>query len=263
MRKSIWIVSAVLALATVSNAQEGATRARTTVNSNASATVNQNDQTVSLAEGTRISGELQNSIDVRKAKVGDEVVLKTTQAIKSDGHVVVNKGARLYGRVTDVAQKTKDYNGSRLGLLFDRLEGGSLAVPIVASITSVTSSNARVRNNDDDDVASSSTSTRSTSSSQGSGGLIGGVASSVRSTTGTVVGATTNAVGAAVRGTENKIDDFRGNTGGSLGSIQIAESSDASVTTGSVLSLRGDNMRLEKGTTLNLILNQSVTATKN
>jgi hypothetical protein len=261
MKKLIWLVSAVLSFATVSFSQEAATRARTTTRSETAAAVTQDNKAIDIASGTRITGELQNNIDVRKAKVGDEVVLKTSQAIKSSGQIVVNKGARLFGRITEVTQKTKDNNQSRLGLVFDRLEQGSLEVPIVASITSVSARHAAV-GSDDSEMASSDVSTRSTSRSQGSGGLIGGVTNTVTSTTGAVVGATTNAVGTAVRETSNVVGGVTGSAG-SLGRIQITESADASVATGSVLSLRGDNIRLDKGTTINLMLTQSASVEKN
>ena len=257
MKKLIWLMGIVLTLATVSYSQQAATRPRTTAQSEATASTAQNDKAIEIANGTHITGELQNDIDVRKAKVGDEVVLKTSEAIKSGGRTIVNKGARLFGRVTEVTQKTKDSNQSRLGLVFDRLEQGSLDIPIAASITSVVSSHASARS-DDNVMTSSDVSSRSTRGSEG-GGLIGGVTNTVMSTTGTVVGATTNAVGSAVRSTSNVVTG----TSGSLGRIQIMESSDASVASGSVLSLRGDNIRLEKGTMLNLTLNQSATVEKN
>ena len=262
MKKLICSVSAVLAFATVSYSQEAATRARTTASTDTTASATQNNKAIEIANGTRVTGELQNNLDVRKAKVGDEVVLKTSQAIKSEGRTIVNKGARLFGRVTEVSAKSKDNNQSRLGLVFDRIEQGSLEIPIVASITSVTTGRTAVHANDSDS-ASSDVSTRSNTSSQGSGGLIGGVTDKVVSTTGTVVGATTNAVGSAVHGTTNVVEGVTGSAGSSLGRIQISESSDASVASGSVLSLRGDNIRLEKGTTLNLTLNQAASVEKN
>ncbi len=92
---------------------------------------------IAIQSGTRLAAELQNTVDVRKAKVGDEVVLRTVQAIKAEGRTVVNKGARLMGRVTNVEQKTKANDASRLGLVFDRLETGALEFPISVTITSI------------------------------------------------------------------------------------------------------------------------------
>ena len=205
------------------------------------------DDSVKIENGTRLSAELQKTVDVRKAKVGDEVVLKTTQAIKSNGRTVVAKGARLLGRVTDVAQKSGDAP-SRVGILFDRLEHGSLAVPITATISSISNTGARARVRDED-VLARDTPVSSTSTSSGVLGGVGGVLNSTTSAVGSTVNSTTNAVGS----TTNSL-------GNSLGAIQITQSSSASVQGESVLSLQSENLRLEKGTRFNLVLSQSVKA---
>ena len=209
-----------------------------------------NDDSVKIENGTRLSAELQKTVDVRKAKVGDEVVLKTTQAIKSNGRTVVAKGARLLGRVTAVAQKSGDAP-SRIGILFDRLEHGSLAVPITATISSVTNTgaSARVR---DEDVLARDTAVSSTSSTSTSTGVLGGV--------GGVLNSTTSAVGSTVNSTTNAVGSTTNSLGNSLGAIQITQSSSASAQGESVLSLQSGNLRLEKGTRFNLVLSQSVNA---
>jgi hypothetical protein len=257
MKQLIWLVTATLAFATVSYSQEGATRPRTTANPDISTAATQNNK-IEIANGTRLTGELQNSLDVRRAKVGDEVILKTNEPLQFEGRMIINKGARLFGRVTGVTPKSKNKNESTLGLVFERIEDGSLNIPIVASVSSVANSHTAARSVDSDDV-----STKSKNSSQSNGGLINGVKDKVTSTTGTVVGATTNAVGSAVRETTNVVDDITGSGSSSVGRIQISQPSDASATIGSVLSLHGDNIHLEKGTTLNLRLNQAVSVEKN
>src|SRR5437016_6092156 len=65
----------------------------------AQASARQGQRNVEIASGTRLAAQLQNTLDARKAHVGDQVVLKTTEAIKQNGHTVVNKGARLIGHV--------------------------------------------------------------------------------------------------------------------------------------------------------------------
>ena len=130
-------------------AQKTESRASGEASNQTSAAANQAGKKIQLDSGTRLAGELQNTIDVRKAKVGDQVLLKTTQAIKSGGRTVVGKGSRLVGHVTEVAQKGKGNGESRVGILFDRLEQGSLAVPISATISSITSGRASARNNED------------------------------------------------------------------------------------------------------------------
>ena len=47
------------------------------------------DRGVFLASGTQIDGQLQGAVDVKKSRVGDQVVLKTTKSIKQNGETVV------------------------------------------------------------------------------------------------------------------------------------------------------------------------------
>ncbi len=267
MKRSILAISLSLACAVVAYAQNAETRASGAAGNQTSAAVNQADKNIKLESGTRLAGELQNAIDVRRVKVGDQVVLKTTRAIKSGGRTVVGKGSRLLGHLTEVTQKSEDNAESRVGILFNRLERGSLAVPISATITSITTARASARANNDsmfESDTSASGSARATSSSRSSsnGGLLGGVGGVVNSTTSTVggvVGSTTSAVGTTVDSTTNAV----GNTasvGRSLGGIQISQSSSTSVEGSSILSLQGGNLRLEKGTNFNLVLTQSASA---
>ena len=273
MKKIILALSLSVACSLVANAQQAESRASGEASNQASASANQAGKSVNLDSGTHLAGQLQNSIDVRRAKVGDQVVLKTTQAIKSGGHTVVSKGSRLVGHVTEVAQKSKGNGESRVGILFDRLENGSLQIPIAASITSISSgsgsASSHANNNDlfaNDTMGSDSA--RSTSSARSSsggnnGGLLGGVGSAVNSTTatvGSVVGSTTSAVSTTVDSTTSAVGNTTTGVGRSLGGIQVSQSSSTSVEGSSVLSLQGGNLRLEKGTSFNLVLTQSASA---
>jgi hypothetical protein len=250
------------------NAQTANTSARGDASNQTSSAASTRNKSITLDSGTRVAGELQNTIDARKARVGDQVVLKTTQAIKSQGRTVVSKGSRLVGHVTEVSQKSKGNSESRVGLLFDRLEGGSLNMPIAATITSVVNGTASARANNDDIFASNTGGSTSSSARQGgsrsssanNGDLLGGVVNSTTSTVGNVVGSTTAAVGSTVDSTTNVVGNTTTGLGRSLGGIQISESSNSSVQGSSVLSLQGGNLRLEKGTTFNLMLTQSASA---
>jgi hypothetical protein len=261
MKKVILTISLALTCAVLAQAQTTEGTASGRGSSNTSATL-PSAKSLNLDSNTSITAQLQNTLDVRKARVGDQVILKTTQAIKSEGRTVVKKGARLIGQVSEVTQKTKGSAVSRVGLLFSRLEDGSLTVPITATISSVTSARTAVRSGNDDVFASNTSgSGRATTSSSASssGGLLGGVgglANSTTSTVGTVVGNTTSAAGSTINSTANTV----GGLGQSLGGIRVSESSSTSVQGGSVLSLQGENLRLEKGTNFNLVLTQSASA---
>jgi|ERR1043166_1418808 hypothetical protein len=267
MKRIILALGLSFACSLLVNAQKVNNGSSAAASNQTSATANQGNKNITLDSGTRLAGELQNTVDVRHAKVGDQVLLKTAQAIKSNGRTVVGKGSRLVGHVTEVAQKTKDNGESRVGILFDRLEQGTLQMPIVASISSITSTNTSARAGNDDLFASDNSSARASSStrssSSGGGGLLGGVGSTVNSTTSTVgglVGNTTSAVGNTVNSTTGAVGNTASGVGRSLGGIQISESSNTSVEGSSVLSLQGSNLRLEKGTNFNLVLTQSASA---
>jgi len=270
MKRAFVIFGLLVACSLVANAQKAVSNATGAANNQTTATLSPADKTINLEAGTSLSGQLQNTLDVRHAKVGDQVILTTTQAIKSGGRTVIGKGSRLVGHLTEVAQKGKDNSESRIGILFDRLEQGALQAPIAVIITSVASGRARVDNNNEDlagSEAMASGSLRSTSSSRSSsssnGGLpggVGGVVNSTSSTVGTVVGGTTSAVGSIAESTTSAVGSTTNGVGRSLGGIQISQSSTTSVEVSSVLSLRGGDLRLEKGTNFSLVLTQSVNA---
>ena len=268
MKKIILALSLSVACSLVANAQQAGSSASGEASNQTSAAANQAGKSINLESGTHLAGTLQNTVDVRHAKVGDQVMLKTTQAIKSGGRTVVGKGSRLVGHVTEVAQKSKGNGESRVGILFDRLEQGSLQMPIATTITSITSGTASTHASNEDlfgtdtmaGGSARSTSSGRSSSSGNSGGLLGGadgVVNSTTSTVGNVVGSTTSAVGSTVDSTTGAVGSTATGVGRSLGGIQVSQSSSTSVEGSSVLSLQGGNLRLEKGTNFNLVLTQS------
>ncbi|MGH9907729.1 MAG: hypothetical protein ACRD8U_19335, partial [Pyrinomonadaceae bacterium] len=144
MKRTILVVSLTV-ICTLSVYSQQLQTGTSGQSSKSSATTSLATRQIDIQSDTRLAAELQNTVDVRKAKIGDEVILKTTQAIKSEGRTVVNKGARLLGHVTEVGQRTKASGESRIGIVFDRLVTGSLEYPISATITSVTRAAAGVR----------------------------------------------------------------------------------------------------------------------
>jgi hypothetical protein len=213
---------------------------------------------VLLDSGTSIEATLQQTLDVKNASVGDEVVLKTTKAIKQNGQTVVQKGARLIGRVTEVQQKTKDNAQSRLGVIFERIEGKNLSAPLSATIVSITQANAATTVGDtlDADVMGSSQTSGgvSRSNSSGGGGLLGGVTSTV----GGVVNTTTNTVGGVTNTATSTVSGTTNTLGRTLNGIRLTQSSSTSANGATTLSTPNKNLRLEKGVTFQLRLNQSI-----
>jgi hypothetical protein len=195
--------------------------------------------------------------------------LKTKKAIKQNGEVVVDKGAKLIGRVTEVKERAKGDATSRIGVLFDTLKQGDMTMPVQASIVSVVNVAARATAAntdlfaDSNTTASGSTRTTSSGSSSGGGGLLGGVTSTaggVLNTTTSTVGGVANTATNTVGGVANTTTSAVGSTAGSLGRIQVAQSTDASASGSSTLLLNGGNLKLEKGTTFNVALSSSANA---
>ena len=217
------------------------------------------EATLLLQSGANIEGQLQKTLDVKNAKVGDEVVLKTTKAVKENGQTIVPKGSKLLGRVTELQKRTKSNNASRLGLIFDRLEGGKLSSDITASIVSITnvSAGALSATNDADLFGSSSTTTRS-SGSASSGGLLGGglPAGGVLSTVGNTVGSTLNTGTATLGSVANAATGTAGSTTGpvfrTVDGIQITPAVTGSASSSSTLEAKGRDIRLEKGAAIQL-----------
>jgi hypothetical protein len=261
MKRLLLIVLTLAVSASVAVAQKTKTSGSASASNETS--VSKQGRQVNLASNTALAAQLENSLDARRAKVGDTVVLKTTQAVKQNGEVIVPKGAKLIGHVTEVQQRTKSNGESRIGVAFDRLQKGALDMPITASIVSITQARSQTRADSSETMSSSSTSTTTRSSGGGQGGLLGGVGNTVggavnttTSTVGNVAGTTTSAVGSTVGATTNTA----ANLTGSLKGLQITQSTSASAEGGSTLSLNTGNLRLESGATFNLLVSSSTNA---
>lgn len=266
MKRLLLMILTVAVSASFAFAQVRSTHA-TSASNETSASAKGRD--VNLASNTSLAAQLENSLDTRHAKVGDRVVLKTTEAVKQNGDTVVPKGARLLGHVTEVQQRTRENGESRLGVAFDRLQKGALDMPITATIVSITQAQTHENVGDsslDSGTMSSSRARVSSSGDQRSGGgsgllggvgnTVGGVVNTTTSTAGNVAGTTTNAVGSTVGATTNTA----GNLTGSLRGLQITQSSRASADGGSTLSLGTGNLKLESGTTFHLLVSSSTSA---
>ena len=75
-----------------------------------------------LQSGSLIYAELNKSIDSKKAKVGDPVVAKVTQAVLSHGKIAIPKNTKIIGHLTAAQARSKDQPQAQLGIVFDRAE---------------------------------------------------------------------------------------------------------------------------------------------
>lgn len=208
-----------------------------------------------LRSGTSLEAQLEQTLDVKRAEVGDEVVLKVTKSIKQEGQVIVPKGARLVGRVTEVQEKTKQNAMSKLGVVFDRIEGKNLNAPISATITSITGATSRAAVGDvfATETSGSSSSSGTVSRENSGGGLLGGVTN----TAGVVLNTATNTVGGITDTTGQTVGGATRTLGNTVNGIRISQSGGASADGSTLLSAQGGNLKLEKGATLRLRVSES------
>lgn len=95
-----------------------------------------------------VTGELVSKLDSKDAKSGDQIVLKTTQpATFSDG-VVIPKGSKITGHITQVQPHASGNETAKLMVQFDQaqLKTGQ-ALPIKALLQSVTPANGTTPDN--------------------------------------------------------------------------------------------------------------------
>ena len=82
-------------------------------------------------EMASVTGELQGKLDSKSAKVGDQVVLKTTAKVQSPDGTIIPRGSRLVGHITEVEAHNSDRAIAQIGIAFDHVElknGTSIAV---------------------------------------------------------------------------------------------------------------------------------------
>ncbi|HLV94755.1 MAG TPA: hypothetical protein VKS44_06160 [Candidatus Acidoferrales bacterium] len=91
-----------------------------------------------LSVGRVIYAELTQTIDARKAKIGEPIAARVTLAVLSCGKVLIADGAKISGHVTEAKRRSQKNPESVLGIVFDRAElkeGGE--VPLALTVQAV------------------------------------------------------------------------------------------------------------------------------
>ena len=246
----------------------------------AGASANQNEQSASLAAGTAVNAQLSQTIDSKKAKAGEPVTAQTTDAVKSDGKVIIPKGTKLIGHVTRASARSKGDADSTLAIQFDRavLKDGH-EVPLQVTIQALASDQrAAAVNPDELQPASNIEAGAAGAGTAGNRGVVGGVGSTVggaasgaASTVPRTVQDQTGAVNSTVGGAANAAGRTQGGltasgelTPTSRGVFGInglsLNSNAANSTEGSVITSAGKNVRLDSGTKMLLVTQASTSA---
>lgn len=228
----------------------------TSANAAENATINKNGNQAAAASqlqsGTAVHATLDKPVDARKAKAGDQVIAKTTEDIKSDGKVVVPRGSKLVGHVTEVQARGESQAESQLGLAFDHavLKNGH-QVPMSLGLQAVGSAAQTAAVEDESLMSSESAAGTVSGGSRSGGGLVGGVGA----TSGTVLNTAGSATGASLHSAAASGAHLNGVAGGALlnhnsqGVVGLPGTSLASSTNASgVLTSRSSNVHLDSGT---------------
>jgi hypothetical protein len=226
--------------------------------------------TAALASGTTFQAALAQPLDSGKCRAGDTITAHTTEAVSSNGKVVIPKGTKLIGHVTQVKAKTHDSATSSLGIVFDRAElkgGGEMPLHVGIQAIAAAQDSAAASADDFGAMGSPGAMTGAGMSRGGGGGLgVGGVAGSAVGATGGIAGAAgstagatagvagsaAGAAGGTVRGVGGAGATLSANDSGTgvIGlrglSLDAAGSTSAQ---GSVVTGTGRNVHLNSGTT--------------
>ena len=91
-----------------------------------------------LPVGSTIPVTLEKGIDAHKNKAGDNVIARTTENVKSEGQVLIPRGSRILGRVSEAKARSTEEPESVLGIIFDRavLKGGR-ELPLALTIQAI------------------------------------------------------------------------------------------------------------------------------
>ena len=235
--------------------------ASTGTSTSAGGSTSANAGATGLAAGTSLDAELTKSIDARKAKQGDPVEARVRNDVKQDGKVVIRRGSKLIGHVTQAQAKAKGDTQSALGIMFDRVQGkGGETMDVHAAIQAIAAPRASAMA-DEGTMAGGEMSGPAGGAGmpQGGGGALGGVGNTVGGaarTAGDVgsaagqsaagaAGAAGQTVGGAAAGAGSATGTAAGVTG--LPGVQISNQLSNS-TNGSVLVSNDKNLHLDSGT---------------
>jgi hypothetical protein len=212
-----------------------------------------------IAPGSVIPVQLTKSIDAKKTKSGDEVVAQVTQDMKTNsGEVIVPKGTKVVGHVTEVQARSKEQKESEVGIAFDHamLKNGS-EMQMLASIQAIIAppnanpANANGGGNDQPGGLSGGGSPSSPAGGR-SAGMGGSTAPPAASNMPSSTGASANAqTGSSAHG------PISANTQGIVGISDLNLTTAASKPSqGSLISSEKNNVKLESGTLMLLRVNQ-------
>lgn len=250
--------------------------ANTNASTSSSATAQSNGSSATIADGTAINAALTAPVDSKKAKQGDEVTARTTEAVKAQGKTVIPKGTKLVGHVTRASARGRGDADSALGIAFDKaiLKGGqemALTGSIHALASGEAAASAGGAEMDSMAGAGAAGGGRAMSGGRstlgGVGSTAGGAVGSVTNTAGNVAGTAGSSVDATTRSTTA----VAGSTGAAVGGLNSSgqfvtnshgvfglnglnlNAAGANSAEGSLITSSGKNVHLDSGTRMLIV----------
>ena len=232
-----------------------------------------------LSSGTTLQAELTKSIDAKKAKTGDQVTAKLTQDVKTYGKVVLHKGSKLVGHVTEAQARSKENAESKLGVVFDKAvlkDGQEVAFNgVIQALAPPAQGTLSASGDETGNLGSGMGSGSGMGGGRSGGGIapIGGGGNPVNSTLGSATnsvnntaGSVTNSASGAVNGSVNQATSGAANgalNSASRGVVGMQGIALNTTTTGnaqgSIMSSASRNVKLDTGTQLILQVTGSAT----
>jgi hypothetical protein len=255
-----------------SQASAGTNKAGAQTSSNGmasnSSSANAGNNSASISNGSKINATLANSLDAKKSKPGDQVEARATEDVKQDGKVVLKKGTRLIGHVTQAQARANGQTQSQLGIMFDHavLKNGQ-QMPFNASIQALAAAQSATAASADTDNITASGGGMAQGSARSGSGLAGGAASTAGATAGAASGTvmnTASSVPSAAGGSLNSATRSTGAVGGLTSTGRLESNSSgvfgleglslnsaaSNATQGSLIVSTTKNVHLESGTQL-------------
>src|SRR5713226_989736 len=165
------------------------TEASANASASTSATAQAGQNSASISSGTTFEAALDKPLDAKKNKEGDKVFAHTTQAVKQDGQVVIPKGSKLIGHVTQAKARAKGESESALGIVFDQAvlkNGQQMPIHVAIQALAAAQTQAAATAGEEMGQAGATGSAAGSGRAAGSGSALGGVGSTVGAAAGTV-----------------------------------------------------------------------------
>ncbi len=258
--------------------EAGKTQAKASSNTSATtgASAQNGQANASLASGTGFNAALNTPVDSKKCKPGDAVTAHATETVKSEGKVVIPKGTKLVGHVTQASARANGQAESSVGILFDRAvlkNGQDIPLNVAIQALAAAQSSASVAGAEADTMGSTGASAGGYGAAGGRGAL-GGVTSAAGGAVGAVSNTAANVggvAGGAVNSTANAAGSVAGASKGAIGGLNAAgqltsnsqgvfglnglnlNAAASNATQGSVITSTGKNVHLDSGTRMLLV----------